>query len=123
MHATALHPPTDDDVYSASEIARAAGVPLSRVLGLVEGGHAVAHGQFVDRREAVRLVRILSGVALLPGVSRAPLTVLPETRRRQGLPLAFSGVLHLAFLVTLILITSGLFQSRETEQLIRDPQP
>jgi protein TonB len=48
---------------------------------------------------------------------------MPETRRRQGVPLVFSGALHAAFLVALILITSGIFEARETDQLIKDPQP
>src|SRR5438552_5622681 len=39
------------------------------------------------------------------------------------MPLFFSALLHTGFLLALLLITSGLFEAKETETLIKDPHP
>ena len=65
---------------------------------------------------------MLGGVVQLPGLTRAPLTLAPETRRRQGLPLAASGMLHGAFLIAVLILTTGIFEARDTETEIKEPQ-
>ncbi len=123
MRTAVASPPADDSVFSANEIARAAGVPVPRVLGLLRGGYVASRGPYVARNEAIRLVRVLGGVAQLSAAPRPPLTLVSETRRRQALPLFFSGALHIAFLLTLVVVTSGLLAANDTELEIKVPQP
>jgi TonB family protein len=113
----------DDDLFSTSEIAQAAGVAVPRVDGLIRTGQVAVHGRYVGRRDAIKLVRLLGGIAQSSRLSRSPLTVIPDTRRRQGVPLAVSIGAHGAFLLALLLLTSSLFRSNETEMTINDPQP
>lgn len=121
MRTTATsHNPPDVDVFSTEEIARAAGVPQSRVAALVATGGIRANDQFVSKQDAIRLVRQLTHRS---HDRRTPLTMVAETRRRQGVPLVLSGVLHGTFLLSLVVLTSGLLDATETEQPIHDPQP
>src|SRR6187397_1101937 len=112
MRATA-----DDQLFSADEIARAAGVPVKRVVGLL--GAAEAASAYAPKRTAIRLVRQLTrrGQA-----SRAPISLIAESRRKQGVPLFLSGTLHTLFLLSLLLVTSGLLTADDTEQEIVEPK-
>ena len=50
------------DVYSADEIARAAGVPTADVRAMLKSGRIRSlNGEFVSMAEAVRAVRRLTG--------------------------------------------------------------
>lgn len=111
----------DDDVFSVDEIARAAGVPAKRVSRLLPTGGV--HEDYIRRIDAIRLVRTLSGGSSSRGATRNPLTVVPETRRAQGVPLLMSGATHAAMLLVILFLTSGWFDAQETEQQIIDPQP
>jgi protein TonB len=107
---------SEHEVYSADEIARAAGVPAPRVARLLP------NGRYADRAEAIRLVRRLTPVAVRRG-DKLPLTVLASKPRSQGLPLFVSTTLHVAFVAVLVLLGSGLFASPETEQVIPELKP
>lgn len=109
-------PLSDDDVFSAEEIARAAGVPAPRVARLLQ------NRPYASRGEAIRLVRKLTPGTLRRG-ERLPITVLANRPRRQGLPLFVSSALHASFVAFLVLLGSGLFASPETEQVIPETKP
>jgi len=101
MHGTAELP----QVYSAAEIARAAGVRPRDVLDLAAAGQV----QPLDRRffsstEAVVAVRLLKGLPAL--VERPLFRPSSGVRREPGLPLALSGTLHMAMAAGLVLLTT-----------------
>ena len=89
------------DVYSAREIARAAGVRTRDVRKLVAAGliPPVA-GKFFAETDAVFAVRSLAGDAR---TLFRPATAL---RREPALPLALTGTLHAAMLAGLVLMTT-----------------
>ena len=121
---TAATPSTDNELFSGADVARAAGVPLQRVMSLVRGGHAAAIGKYFARADAVRLVRMLRGLALAPVAGRLPLTLPPESKRRSAPSLILSGLLHAGFVLGLIVVASlGLLDASDTEQVIKDPTP
>jgi protein TonB len=112
--AAKLH--NEPDVYSADEIARAAGVPAPRVARLLP------NGRYANRADAVRLVRRLTPVPVRRG-DKPPLTLLASKPRRQGVPLFVSTALHAAFLACLLVLGSGLFASPDTEQDVPELKP
>src|SRR6478735_5992872 len=86
------------DVYSAAEIARAAGVGVREVGDLVTTGAiqpVVPGGRFFTPDAAVFAVRSLGGQ--LADADRPLFRPLHGVRREPGLPLALSGTLHAAF--------------------------
>jgi periplasmic protein TonB len=96
---------TPPDVYSATEIARAAGVRPRDLRVLVESG--VVHpidGEFFATREAVRAIRHLTGYGAVEDrpIFRPALT----TRRRAAFPIAMSGMLHVLIGGALLLMTT-----------------
>src|SRR5436190_4076543 len=111
----------DQQVLSADGLARAAGVPVARG-GRLLGG-ASARDTYAPRRTAIRLVRQLTHRVRGHDASRTPISLMPETRRKQGVPLFLSGALHGSFLLVLVLLTSGLRWADDTEMEIVDPQP
>lgn len=93
------------DVFSAREIARAAGVSVRQVRELIDSGaidSTEARGLFMGPRDAVRAVRLLGG-ALAPGDLFRP---GPAAGRSGGKALAASGALHATVLAGLILVTT-----------------
>ncbi len=104
------------DVYSADEIAQAAGVPVARVEALVAGGQvhslAVSPGYFAQD-EAIAAVRALRADG---GRSAALLFDKPEfTHASAKMPIAAASAFHAGIAATLILIsTIGLPQAAET---------
>lgn len=93
------------DVFSAREIARAAGVSVRQVRELIDSGSidsTEARGLFMGPRDAVRAVRLLGG-ALAPGDLFRP---GPAAGRSRGKALAASGALHATVLAGLILVTT-----------------
>ncbi|PYR90963.1 MAG: hypothetical protein DMF84_18590 [Acidobacteria bacterium] len=93
------------DVYSADEIARAAGVPRRDVRALVESGavHPV-DGDFFATCEAVRAVHHLTGHAI--GEDRPLFRIAVTTRRGAAFPIAMSGTMHAAIAGVLLLMTT-----------------
>jgi TonB family protein len=93
------------DVFSAGEIARAAGVHRRDVTALVEAGtiQPIEGTAFFTLTEAVKGVRLLKGVA---GADR-PLFLGPARMRRSpGMPAVLSGTLHAAMVAIVALVTS-----------------
>jgi protein TonB len=114
----------EHDVYSADEVARAAGVPLARVVALVRNGHVISFREFVGARDAVHLVRWLQGPTGTLDAHRSPLTLPAPPRRRGGVSLVASGFLHGAVLAALCLVTwLGLLMPNDTEQVTKDTRP
>jgi TonB family protein len=107
---------TVSDVYLIDEVARAADVPVELVRQLADFEQIPVVDDVVTEPDAVRL---LQGLRSTPG-GRAPLTPLPEARRRGGLPLVASGGLHLAFIILVLAASSfGLLKASQIE----DPTP
>ena len=93
------------DVYSADEIARAAGVPPADVRAMLRSGriHAL-DGEFVGASDAVRAVRRLTDRVVIE--ERALFTPVAGMRREATFPLAVSGTLHAAIVGALVLLTT-----------------
>ena len=117
------------DVYSAREIARAAGVPLRLVRErLADGAIPSIDGVFVAEAHAVEAVRALRGVpaadtAGAPGAPPALLSAPPPSRRRTGLPLAVSSALHVAAMLAFVVLSSLGLLSHETAADIKPAEP
>ena len=110
------------DVYSADEIARAAGVPVADVRAMLKSGriHAV-DGEFVSVHEAVRAVRRLTDRLVIE--ERALFAAPRHMRRDAAVPLAMSGTLHAAIAgVLIVLATMGVAkpQARLTAEERKD---
>ena len=121
------HRQTAADVYSASEIAKAANVAVRLVRDRMAAGFIPSvDGTFVAEADAVRAVRALS---LAPAdaagaISNGPHELLtpPEpARRRTGLPLAVSGSLHAAAVLFLVVASSLGILGTDTEADLAKP--
>ena len=107
------------DVFSAREIARAAGVSAQDAEALIASGAVAAlDGDFVDEREAVRAVLMLRGAGARPLPERRLFLPLRYSSRRSGGPLTASGLLH-ATVFGLVLLTTWPF----TGVASVEPQP
>jgi protein TonB len=109
------------EVFSVSEIARAAGVRRSDVRTVLrsssEGGSVP---RFLPLPEAVRLVRALGSND--PGwLSRPIFAAPPDSRRHSGMPLAASGALHAAALAVMVLVASLGVRTAPAEEPAKDP--
>jgi TonB family protein len=92
------------DVYSAREIARAAGVRPRDVRTLVAAGMIQpVRGRFFAASDAVFAVRSL---APNTGADRPLFRPASGFRREPGLPIALAGTLHAAIVAGLVLITT-----------------
>lgn len=93
------------DVYSVSEVARAAGVRPRDVRGLAGQGQIKAlNGDFFTAVEAVRAVRHLTGLC---GASDRSLFRPPAgVRRKPAVPLALSGSLHAALALLIAFVAT-----------------
>ena len=100
------------DVYSAREIARAAGVPLRLVRERIAAGAIpTLDGTVVAETHAVAAVRALGAAPVSSDViqSNEPpplLSAPPAAKRRTGLPLAVSSALHVAALLAFLVASS-----------------
>jgi periplasmic protein TonB len=116
--------PGAPDVFSAREIGRAAGVPESHVLALIEAGaiRALPIGSrepLVDGREALR-----AGLSLAAGLA-LPLPLQPDTTMFAGpragtptvkAPFAVSSLAHAGAVAAVVLVTTlGLGQTVSTQ--------
>jgi TonB family protein len=108
------------ELFSAAEIARAAGVGEADVRSVLASGEVVAFRQrFVAPADAVALVRHLARRHNETVFERAPLRLVLERKRRAGLSLAASGFVHA--LLALLLGAFGLvnwLSANETEEEI-----
>jgi len=92
------------DVYTADEIARAAGVRPGDVSDLARAGVLMSlDGRFFAGADAIVAVRVLAGTA--PG-DRVLFRPAPYARPTRGLPVLGSGGVHLAVLSAIVLATS-----------------
>ncbi len=104
------------DVFSAREIARAAGTSTADAEALLSSGVVSSlDGEFVDAEEAVRAVRLLKGLTPTHAVARPIFRPLRDTPRRNSGPLTASGFLH-ATAFGLALLTFGIPSSSHVEQ-------
>ena len=106
------------DVFTAREIARAAGVSLGDADALLASGRIVSRdGGLTATEDAVRAVLILRGQQAGPASDRPLFSPVRGSSRRQGVPLTASGLLHAAFGV-MLLTAFGM-----TSQARVEPQP
>jgi TonB family protein len=106
-HASPMTASELPDVYSAAEIARAAGVRAKDVRDLAASGAIQAvkpGGRFFTQSEAVFAVRSLRGQA--PIAERPLFRPVHGVRREPALPLAVSGTLHAAMVAGLVFVTT-----------------
>lgn len=129
------------DVYSARDIAQAAGVSEARVLQLVARGEirSVAAqlpiasdpqlGGFVAHAEAVRAVRALKqgstvGVAGTLGLGRELFAQGARARRSATMPMIVSTSLHGLAVATILLVASlGFAVADERTEPLKEPEP
>ena len=129
------------DVYTARDIAEAAGVPESRVLALISRGEIrsiaaqlpimadASLGRFVAHAEAVRAVRALKkgstvGVAGALGLGRELFAQTARAERSTTVPLILSTSLHGLAVATILFIASlGFAVADERTEPIKEPEP
>jgi TonB family protein len=90
-------------VYSAGEIARAAGVRARDVRQLITAGTIQPIGRFFTADDAVLAVRTLRGAE---PVERPLFRPASGLERQPGVPIALSGGLHAAFVGAFVLLTT-----------------
>jgi len=106
------------DVFTAREIARAAGASTGDADALLASGLITSRdGGLTDTHEAVRAVLLLRGLQAGPAPERQLFSPLRSTGRRQGMPLTASGLLHVAFGIALLTALGAANQTRV------EPQP
>jgi periplasmic protein TonB len=104
------------EVFSAREIARAAGTSTADAEALLASGEVSSvDGQFVDTHEAVRAVRLLKGLTPAQAAERPIFRPVRNTPRRSSGPLTVSGFLH-ATAFGLALLTFGIPSTRDVAQ-------
>jgi periplasmic protein TonB len=98
------------EVFTAREIARAAGASIGDAEALLASGRIASFGDGLTAGdEAIRAVLLLRGVQPGPTPEHQLFSPAPSSGRRRGLPLTASGVMHAAFgamLLTAIGMTS-----------------
>lgn len=116
------------DVFSAAEIAKAAGVGIRAVRDQIAAGIIpTVDGTFVAEPAAVAAVRALSTAptiaAAAPAGPRELLSPPSSARRRTGLPLVLSSTLHVAAVLLFVVASSLGLLSHDTETDITKPEP
>ncbi|MDQ3069359.1 MAG: energy transducer TonB [Acidobacteriota bacterium] len=113
------------DVYTAAEIARAAGTGLRLVREHMRSGQIPSvDDTFVAEADAVAAVRTLSQASRHAPLAAHPPDLLappPDARRRTGLPLAISSTLHAAAVLLLVVASSLGLLSQDTESNLARP--
>ena len=105
--------PAAAEVFSAHEIARAAGVSVRAVRELVDSGQIdTLDGTFIGARHALKAVRLLKGS---PGTApRELFASRPQGERSPGAGITGSLALHASLLAGLVLMTTfGLSVAKE----------
>jgi protein TonB len=98
-----------DNVYSADEIAQAAGVPVREVQRRMTADRVPAPGGLVAETDAVRLVRAVAVARTekqIASSEAAPLVFLADRKRRTTVSLATSGALHAVCLCVILIATA-----------------
>ncbi len=113
--------PIVHDVFTAREIARAAGASIGDADALLASGVIAAReGGFTNAEEAVRAVLLLRGLQAGPAPERQLFSHRLGTARRRGVPLTASGLLHAAF--GMVLLTAlGMTSQARVEPETRTP--
>lgn len=123
-------PAAAPEVYSAAEIAKAAGVSAREVRDRVASGLIpTVDGTFVSEAAAVSAVRALTTVASeafapradFDGAARELLSPPPSSRRRTGLPLVLSSTMHVAAVLLFVVASSLGLLSHDTESDLNKP--
>lgn len=112
--------PAVAEVFSAEEIARAAGVSRRDAQRLVDEGRVrTLDGGLLTTAQAVRAVRLLRG----DPVDKGRELFLPHVavKRSPGRALATSGGLHAAMLAALLVVSTLGVTTEETQQLVLKP--
>ena len=95
------------DVFSTSEIARAAGVAAADAEALVESGAVLTTtGGWVRGCDAVKAVQLLRGVSVPTLSERHLFQPPPRPKRRRGFPLVAAGVVHAAIVLVIVMLTT-----------------
>lgn len=115
--------PVRPEVFTVSEVARAAEVPLSDMRALIDvssrrRGH---HAGYVSFEEAVRLVQRIRAGPAGRGPGRQLFEPLAAGERHRGVPMAASGALHVGALSMMILLAGLGVRSAPTEAMDPDP--
>jgi periplasmic protein TonB len=116
--------PAAPDVFSAQEIARAAGVPVAEVERLIRAGRlATVKRRFVPAGPAINAVRRLQGPrGHVIGQPSPGVFQLAEARRyAPGRALAASGAAHAALLAGLAIVTAGTVQDAKAPLVATEP--
>jgi protein TonB len=104
------------EVFTAREIARAAGTSLADAKALLaSGGIALQEGLFATSHEAIRAVLLLRGIQVEPGPARQLFRSMRTARPRRGVPFTASGFLHLIALGVALITTLGVANRTDTE--------
>lgn len=116
------------EVFSAREVARAAGVSGRVVRRLIaDGSIPTVDGEFIVDRVAATAVRALSGGSPSPTGSGGPgpaFKTQSADTRRVGLPLFCSSLIHVALVGSVMLMaTAGASTVRTEPEPIREPKP
>jgi periplasmic protein TonB len=110
----------ESEIFTAQEIARAAGVAAADVQHLLAAREAVAAGgRYVRFEDAVRLVRLLRRGDPRPRADRmfAP---VPAGHERRATPLLVSGVLHAALIAAVAVVAGHAGGTAATEQRVQE---
>jgi TonB family protein len=116
------------DVYTADELAHAAGVPPGVVSALLLSGELrpVAGTRFISAADAVRVGRRLRAEAAVQPVSAPPGILATAGRgaagdRRVGLPAFASSLAHVTLFVALLWLTAMPADTAATEDDLHEP--
>lgn len=106
-------------MFSIAEVALAAGAPQHRVKDLIRSAQIPCRQGLISQTDAIRLVRALTGDRQTVLRDRPAITVPFERRRRSGLSLLGSALLHASVIGVLALMTSlGWLATHDTEQVL-----
>jgi TonB family protein len=109
------------EVFSAREIARAAGASRADAEALLASGVVTTRdGEFAEAAEAVRAVLLLNGRHVGPGPAPQLFRPLRNQQKRRGIPLTTSGMLHVAAFGIALVMTLGV-TDRATERAAPNP--
>ena len=104
------------DVFTAREIARAAGTATADARALLAGGLVRSvDGRFVETSEAVRAVQLLQGRRTASPAARTLFGPLQLSSRRRAVPLTVSGLIHATAFGIALLTTLGVTTHREAQ--------
>lgn len=112
------------DVFSADEVAQAAGVDVETVRDALAAGYVPSFRDYVATADALTLVRVLSSGVTTISHERAPLFLLTGRKRKGAAGLLASGAIHALAILALLLVTSlGLLDANDSEVTVKDPVP